>query len=422
MNKEKHQDIKYTKGLNSFKLVVNDPKFKKATELDDDIFEVEVGKSQINLSLPIQLGYFILQYGKLRMLQFYYDFLDRFVHRSDFEYLEMDTDSAYMAISSTSLDNIIKPDLKEEYLHNIQNMCHVDEIEASTDFWFPRTCCNKHKMFDRRTPSLFKLEAEGEEMLALCSKTYLLKSGDKCKLTCKGINKNSVTNPLSIFKEVLRERSTFSANEPNRGFRAKDNTMFSYTQSKDGFGYFYCKREVCSNGINTVPLNVKLCPWPDHNISAFQGDKDPLSNMYFCEIHSEGKIWHSSEQFYLYKKAIHHDAHDIADKILQTSNGYQMKVISKDIKTKYSWYDIRVEVMEQILELKLENSLEFRRKLANSNDKLLVYSDKYDKFWGCGLEKSVACVTDPQKFPGQNQLGQLLMEIRNNKLTKLKVH
>jgi hypothetical protein len=33
------------------------------------------------------------------MLQFYYDYLDVYVDRADFAYCEMDTDSAYMALS-----------------------------------------------------------------------------------------------------------------------------------------------------------------------------------------------------------------------------------------------------------------------------------------------------------------------------------
>lgn len=259
------------------------------------------------------------------------------------------------------------------------------------------------------------MEAEGEEMIALCSKTYLLKQGEKCKLTCKGINKNAVDDPIQIFQKVLEEQSTYSAPKPNKGFRAKDNTMFSYTQSKNGFGYFYCKREVHPNGIDTKPLGLTLCPWVDYNVLAFQGDKDPLSNMYPCKIHYEGKTWHSSEQIYLYKKAKHHDAHDIADRIEQSRNGYQAKKISKNIQTKYSWYDVRVEAMEQILEMKYRQCDRFKEALRASGNKLLVEANKYDKFWGSGLDKNLVFLTDPKQFPGQNQLGQLLMNLRQEK-------
>ena len=48
------------------------------------------------------------QLAKLRMLEFYYDFLDRYVDRRDFELIQMDTDSNYMAISGDKLADIIR--------------------------------------------------------------------------------------------------------------------------------------------------------------------------------------------------------------------------------------------------------------------------------------------------------------------------
>ena len=41
------------------------------------------------------------------MLQFYYDCLDRYLDRVNFQMCEMDTDSAYIAISEDSVENLI---------------------------------------------------------------------------------------------------------------------------------------------------------------------------------------------------------------------------------------------------------------------------------------------------------------------------
>lgn len=62
---------------------VNKPDFVNLTLLEDSVYEVEKAKSKIVLDLPIQLGYFILQYAELRMLEFYYDFMDRYCQRTD---------------------------------------------------------------------------------------------------------------------------------------------------------------------------------------------------------------------------------------------------------------------------------------------------------------------------------------------------
>jgi len=49
------------------------------------------------------------------MLEFYYDFLDRYFDRRDFELIQVDTDSNYMAVSAESLEDIVRPELKAEF-------------------------------------------------------------------------------------------------------------------------------------------------------------------------------------------------------------------------------------------------------------------------------------------------------------------
>ena len=71
------------------------------------------------------------------MLQFYYDFLDKYLHRSDFQMCEMDMDSAYIAISGESVENLVKPELKAEF-------------EATKCNWFPRMDAPEHKAYDKR--------------------------------------------------------------------------------------------------------------------------------------------------------------------------------------------------------------------------------------------------------------------------------
>ena len=49
------------------------------------------------------------------MLEFYYDFLDYYLPREDFEMVEMDTDSNYLGISAENVEDLIKPKLREEF-------------------------------------------------------------------------------------------------------------------------------------------------------------------------------------------------------------------------------------------------------------------------------------------------------------------
>ena len=74
-NKEKHHDIIYVNETEIGEEIM-DNHFYDMTELHNGYYEVEKTKQKINLDLPIHLGVFILNYAKLRMLEFYYDFLD----------------------------------------------------------------------------------------------------------------------------------------------------------------------------------------------------------------------------------------------------------------------------------------------------------------------------------------------------------
>lgn len=60
----------------------------------------------INHPFEVGIAYtYIYQLAKLRMLEFYFDFLDKYVDRRDFELIQMDTDSMHMGISAETLDN-----------------------------------------------------------------------------------------------------------------------------------------------------------------------------------------------------------------------------------------------------------------------------------------------------------------------------
>lgn len=132
------------------------------------------------------------------------------------------------------------------------------ETSDEINNWFPRICCKKHALYDNRTPGLFKIEFTGKEMIALCSKTYIINNDEKHKFSCKGINKQNLDNINDIYKGVLETQIPYSS--LNMGFILKDNLIFTYSMLRSGFTYFYCKRKVLGDGIHTEPLNIVLEP------------------------------------------------------------------------------------------------------------------------------------------------------------------
>ena len=70
------------------------------------------------------------------MLSFYFDCIDQFCDRSDFQLCEMDTDSLYMTISADGLNDIIKPEFKNVYFNQLRHS-YQDTVNTENS-WFPR--------------------------------------------------------------------------------------------------------------------------------------------------------------------------------------------------------------------------------------------------------------------------------------------
>ena len=239
-NKERHRQVKFCDD-DEVPELVNSPFFRQLNTLDEDTYEVESSKKKIKIDLPLQVGFFVYQYAKLLMLQFYFDFLDKYLDRADFEYCEMDMDSAYTAISGDSINDMVKPGMLEQY-------------EADKCNWFPRKDSEEHARYDKRTPGLFKVESEGHGIISLCSKTYYCFGNVKDKFSCKGVNKKkNIINEEKFLDVLLSKRS---GSDVNRGFSALNNQMCTYVEEKNAFSYFYPKRKVLEDSVSTVPLDI----------------------------------------------------------------------------------------------------------------------------------------------------------------------
>ena len=171
-NLEKHISTKFTTDEKLIDNIFRSPFFEDLEEINEGVFEVRQRKRKVTITRPYQCGIAVYQLAKLRMLEFYYDFLDKFCDRRDFELIQMDTDSFYMALSANDFDEIIKPEMKELYKEEKKNWLVTDE-------------------YSKRVPGLFKAEFQGKRMIALTSKCYCADSGGEGvkKFSCKGVSR-----------------------------------------------------------------------------------------------------------------------------------------------------------------------------------------------------------------------------------------
>ena len=199
-----------------------------------DVYKIEYRKPKVKINRPFQVGIVVYQLAKLRMLEFYYDFLDYFLDRRDFELIQMDTDSMYFALAYDKLEEAIKPELRKAFEQEKKEW-------LSWDKW------------SNREPGLFKLEKEGTRAIALCSKCYFVEdeASGQAKMSSKGVNKKQNELRWERYETALEGYKDMAT---NRGFRMHQGAMYTYEQRKLGLSAYYDKRWVLEDGIHTEPL------------------------------------------------------------------------------------------------------------------------------------------------------------------------
>ena len=145
------------------------PIFKNIDVSRNDIGEYMKNYAEENYLLknpyrgPIIVGFFILQYAKLRMLELYYNFFHKYCDENKFEELEIDTDSLYLALAEDNLDNCILPEKKAQWTLIRRNDCRDDFIaDADKNFFhvhaalFTKSMTNENLDYSKKNFAVLK--------------------------------------------------------------------------------------------------------------------------------------------------------------------------------------------------------------------------------------------------------------------------
>ena len=156
----------------------------------------------------------------------------------------MDTDSFYLVMSGGSLDEIVRPEMRQAYGDDKKNWFATDK-------------------FSERTPGLFKPEFVGTRGVWLTAKCYLVQNEvGKNKYSCKGVSKKHKDLHFRRYKGVLdaflktkRDGELKDIDKANNvGSRAYDQGMVTYEQNKLELSVYCDVRYVLADGIQARPL------------------------------------------------------------------------------------------------------------------------------------------------------------------------
>lgn len=146
----------------------------------------------------------------------------------------------------------------------------------------------------------------------------------------------------------------------------------------------------------------------------FYGYNHPLSQWYYSDFVIDGIKFNCCEQWMMYSKAILFHDNEKAEAILkepranfQRKFGRQVRFFKNEI-----WLKERKEIVYKGNLQKFQQNQELASFLRMTGNKVLAEASPSDLIWGIGLSDSNPDRFYPEKWPGENLLGEILMNIR----------
>lgn len=140
-------------------------------------------------------------------------------------------------------------------------------------------------------------------------------------------------------------------------------------------------------------------------IERFTGQYAFLSNFHYCTIITpDGWVWPSVEHAYQGAKCISDQ-----DKIfiLNLNTAGKAKRAGRSVACRSGWGEIKDDVMLALLYIKFGTILELKKKLLATGDEYLQEGNHWDDpYWGRVMVGG--------RWVGENRLGKLLMEVRED--------
>lgn len=155
-----------------------------------------------------------------------------------------------------------------------------------------------------------------------------------------------------------------------------------------------------------IKLEQYRDPWLAENFDKFIGfyprEFFVFDNFSSFKVKYNGVIYSTVEHAYQATKFVE-SAPEIAKEITDCFSAHEAQKIAYANKDKQcaNWDDIKLNIMEQLLRLKLEQNPYVKKKLMQTGDLLICEDSPKDSFWGIGKNRD-----------GRNELGKLWMKLR----------
>ena len=174
------------------------------------------------------------------------------------------------------------------------------------------------------------------------------------------------------------------------------------------------KRKLKKVGGSEIILEKDL-PVLFHGASEDKGEYKTFDNQAEYPIQINDTKYPSVEHYFQAQKALEFDDKEIYEKIMKTPSGKAVKALGKKVRNfiKELWDSKRLEIMMKGIRAKFIQHPELQKQLLETGNKKIGEADPRNTYWGIGTSINTELSKDPSKWKGQNQLGKILMILRD---------
>ena len=140
----------------------------------------------------------------------------------------------------------------------------------------------------------------------------------------------------------------------------------------------------------------------DEVIGFYPREFYPLDNFSSFKVEWNGYLYASLEEAYQAASFMGSDE-NLVEKVKHSHSADEAQRIAYANRDKQrpDWNEVKLEIMEELLRLKVEQNPYVKQKLLQTEDYLIVEDSPKDSFWGWGPNRD-----------GENNLGKLWMKLR----------
>jgi ribA/ribD-fused uncharacterized protein len=152
----------------------------------------------------------------------------------------------------------------------------------------------------------------------------------------------------------------------------------------------------------------------------FFTEASPFSQWYRCNFIVDDQPFICAEQFMMHGKAVLFGDPDVAAEILAADHPKTHKALGRKVKNFDGgvWERERLRIVKAGNRAKFTQNEELLATLLATQGTTLVEASPYDKIWGIGLAEGDPRAQDPSTWRGQNLLGYVLTELRDELLAE----